>query len=41
MGMLINGKWEKDPLIKTNKKGEFIRQESVFNNTINIIPQGI
>ena len=35
MGMLINGKWEKDPLIKTNKKDEFIRQESTFNNTIN------
>ena len=35
MGMLINGKWEKEPLIKTNKKGEFIRQESVFDNTIN------
>ena len=35
MGVLVNGKWDKNPLPKTNKKGEFIRPDSGFRNSIN------
>lgn len=34
MGSLIDGKWEKSPLIKTDKNGKFIRQDSLFRDWI-------
>lgn len=34
MGMLIDGKWEKTPLITSDKQGHFIRQDTTFRDWI-------